>query len=59
MINWAQAVIVLIGIAGGVLYSNSRITDLKDAMNKRFDDMRDLVKSEVKRLEERISHTRV
>jgi hypothetical protein len=59
MINWAPAVIVLIGIAGGVLYSNSRITDLKDAMNKRFDDMRDLVKSEVKRLEERISHTRV
>jgi hypothetical protein len=59
MINWAQAVIVLIGIAGGVLYSNSRITDLKDAMNKRFDDMRDLLRSEVKRLEDRISHTRV
>jgi len=59
MVNWGPAVIVLIGIAGGVLYSNSRITDLKDAMNKRFDDMRDLLKSEVKRLEERISHTRV
>jgi hypothetical protein len=57
--NWGPAVIVLIGIAGGVLYSNSRITDLKDSMNKRFDDLRDLLKSEVKRLEERIEHMRV
>ena len=54
-----QTVVVLIGIAGGVLYSNSRITDLKDAMNKRFDDLRDLLRSEVKRLEDRIAHTRV
>jgi hypothetical protein len=70
MNNWGPALIVLLGIAGGVLYSNSRITDLKDAMtkrsddlkdsmNKRFDDLRDLLKSEVKRLEERIAHTRV
>ena len=50
---------VLIGIAGGVLYSNSRITDRKDAMNKRFDDLRDLLRSEVKRIEDRIAHTRV
>jgi hypothetical protein len=57
--NWGPAVIALIGIAGGVLYSNSRITDLKDSMNKRFDDLRDLLKSEVKRLEERIEHMRV
>jgi hypothetical protein len=54
-----QTVVVLIGIAGGVLYSNSRITDLKDAMNKRFDDLRDLLRSEVKRIEDRIAHTRV
>jgi hypothetical protein len=54
-----QTVVVLIGIAGGVLYSNSRITDLKDAMNKRFDDLRDLLRSEIKRLEDRIAHTRV
>ena len=47
-----QTIVVLIGIAGGVLYSNSRITDLKDAMNKRFDDLRDLLRS-------RIVHTRV
>jgi hypothetical protein len=54
-----QTVVVLIGIAGGVLYSNSRITDLKDATNKRFDDLRDLLRSEVKRIEDRIAHTRV
>ncbi len=75
MNNWGPALVVLLGIAGGVLYSNSRITDLKDSMNKRFDDLRDsfnqrfddlkstmnqrfddsrdLLKSEVKRLEER------
>jgi len=66
-----QTVVVLIGIAGGVLYSNARITDLRDSMNGRFDDMnrrfddmskrmddlRDLLRSEVKRLEERIAHT--
>lgn len=77
----AQTVVILIGIAGGVLYNNSRITDLKDLINKRiddlraemnrhsdalraeigkrFDDLRDLLKSEVKRLEERIDHTRI
>lgn len=70
MTNWGPAVVVLLGIAGGVLYSNSRITDLRDNMNKRiddlradmnkrFDDLRDLLKSEVKRIEERITHTRV
>ena len=50
------------------VFSQNRIDDLKDSMNKRFDDvnsrfddvnrrfddMRDLVKSEVRRLEDRI-----
>jgi len=31
-----------------------RIDDLRDSMNARFDDLHDLIKSEVKRLEERI-----
>jgi len=52
----------------GVFFQNRRIDDLRDSMNKRFDDlnsrfddvnswfddMRDLVKSEVRRLEDRI-----
>ena len=33
---------------------NKRFDDMKDQMNKRFDDLRDLLKSVVKRLEERI-----
>ena len=33
---------------------NKRIDDLRDSINRRFNNMRDLVKSEVKRIEERI-----
>jgi len=33
-----------------------RIDDLRDSMNRRFEDLRDLLKSEVKRLEERFDH---
>jgi len=32
----------------------TRIDDLRDSMNKRFDDLHDLLKSEVKRVEERL-----
>jgi hypothetical protein len=39
MNNWTQVLVVLLGIAGGVLYNHSRLTDLRDAMNKRFDDL--------------------
>jgi len=42
-------------------FQNRRIDDLRDSMNKRFDDMnrrfddmRDLLKSEIKRVEDRI-----
>jgi hypothetical protein len=31
-----------------------RFDDLRETMNKRFDDLHDLLKSEVKRVEERI-----
>jgi hypothetical protein len=33
-----------------------RFDDLRDSMNKRFDDLHDLLKSEVKRVEERLHH---
>lgn len=33
---------------------NSRFDDLRGTMNKRFDDPNDLLKSEVKRLEDRL-----
>jgi hypothetical protein len=32
----------------------TRLDDLRDSMNKRFDDLHDLLKSEVKRVEERL-----
>jgi hypothetical protein len=31
-----------------------RLDDLRDSVNKRFDDLCDLLKSEVKRLEDRL-----
>jgi len=37
-----------------MFFQNRRIDDLRDSMNKRFDDMRDLIKSEIRRVEERI-----
>jgi hypothetical protein len=33
---------------------NKRFDDLRETMNKRFDDLHDLLKSEIKRVEERI-----
>lgn len=32
----------------------TRLDDLRNSMNKRFDDLHDLLKSEVKRLDERL-----
>ena len=53
----------------GILFNNSRISDLRsymdarfndvdkrfNAVDKRFDDMKDFIKSEVRRLEDRQS----
>jgi hypothetical protein len=33
---------------------SKRLDDLRETMNKRFDDLHDLLKSEVKRVEERL-----
>ncbi len=33
-----------------------RMDDLRDSMNRRFDDFHDLLKSEVKRLDDRLNH---
>ena len=40
----------------GIFFQNRRIDDLRNCINRRFDDFRDLLKSEVKRLEERFDH---
>jgi archaellum component FlaC len=66
--QWGPIAIIVAGYLLGIYFQNRRIDDLKDTMNKRFDDtnkrfddmnrrqddMRDLLKSEVKRLEEHI-----
>lgn len=66
MINeWGPAILVCLTVTIGLLYGNSRLTDLRNDMNsrfeaieKRFDDLKDWIRSEVKRLEERSSPIR-
>jgi hypothetical protein len=79
--QWCQAAVIISGYLLSVYFQNRRIDDLKDSVNKRFDDankrfgdvnrrfddtnmsinkrfddLRDLLKSEVRRVEERIGH---
>jgi len=65
VIDWGPAILVCLTVTIGLLYSNSRLTDLRNDMNsrfeaieKRFDDLKDWIRSEVKRLEERSSPIR-
>jgi hypothetical protein len=51
---WGQVVVILIGILSGVLYNNSKIDNLRSSTDKRFDDLKDFIRSEVHRLEDRI-----
>jgi hypothetical protein len=58
---WGPALLVCFTVVVGLFYQNTRMNDLKDAMNgrfedmgKRFDDMKDYMKSEFKRVDERI-----
>jgi len=54
--QWAPVAVIVGGYLLGIFFQNRRIDDLRDSMNKRFDDSRDLLKSEVKRLEDRFDH---
>jgi len=63
--EWGPAILVCLTVTIGLLYGNSRLTDLRNDMNsrfeaieKRFDDLKDWIRSEVKRLEERSSPIR-
>ena len=67
MINqWGPVAVIVGGYLLGIFFQNRRIDDLRDSMNKRFDDLRetmnkrfddlhDLLKSEVRRLDERLA----
>ncbi len=52
--QWGPVAVIVGGYLLGIFFQNRRIDDLRDSMNKRFDDLRDLLKSEVKRIEERL-----
>jgi hypothetical protein len=59
---WGPAVMVCLSVILGFIWNNGRLTDLRNyidarfnAQDKRMDDLRDFVRSEVRRLEERIS----
>ncbi len=79
--QWGPIAVIVAGYLLGAYFQNRRIDDLKDSLNKRFDDankrfddvnrrfddtnmsinkrfddLRDLLKSEVRRVEERIGH---
>jgi len=59
---WGLSLLICLTVALGILYSTSRLNDLRsymdarfNAVDKRFDDMKDFIKSEVRRLEDRQS----
>jgi hypothetical protein len=52
--QWGPVAVIVGGYLLGIYFQNRRIDDLRDSINRRFDDLRDLLKSEVKRLEERL-----
>jgi len=52
--QWGPVAVIVGGYLLGMFFQNRRIDDLRDSINKRFDDLRDLLKSEIKRVEERI-----
>jgi predicted nuclease with TOPRIM domain len=63
MNQWGPVAVIVGGYLLGIYFQSRsishldrRIDDLRDSINKRFEDLRDLLKSEVKRLEERFDH---
>jgi hypothetical protein len=52
--NIISLAITLFAIAAGSLFNNVRISDLATAANKRFDDMRDLIRSEIARVDQKL-----
>jgi hypothetical protein len=58
LMTWGPAVMVALTLVLGVVYQthdfDKRFEDLRGHFNKRFDDERDFIRSEVSRLESRI-----
>jgi hypothetical protein len=52
--QWGPVAVIVGGYLLGIYFQNRRIDDLRDSINRRFDDLRELLKSEIKRLDERL-----
>jgi len=62
LIQWGPALLILFGIVLGVIFNNRSITHLDTRINDlirneeiRHTDLKDLIKSEIRRVEERIA----
>lgn len=62
LIQWGPALLILFGIVLGVIYNNRSINHLDIRINDlirneeiRHTDLKDLIKSEIRRVEERIA----
>jgi hypothetical protein len=52
--NIVPIAITLFAIAAGAIFNNVRISETSAAVNKRIDDMRDLMRSENLRLDQKL-----
>jgi hypothetical protein len=52
--QWGPALLVCFTVIIGMFYQNTRMTDLRTSIDNRFDDLKDYMKSEFKRVDERI-----
>jgi hypothetical protein len=62
IVTWGPALLICLTVVIGILFNNSRINDLRgyvdarfNAVDHRFDDLKDFIRSEVRRLEDRQS----
>jgi len=60
---WGAVVVIVLGYVPGfyfqsrsIAHLDERIDDLRAEINHRFDDQKDWIRAEVKRLEDRIEH---
>jgi hypothetical protein len=52
--EWGPVLLVCFTVATGIIFQNTRLSDFRTHFDKRIDDLRDLVKSEIARVERRI-----
>ena len=52
--NWAPVAVIVGGYLLGIYFQNRSIDALRSEMNNRFSDLKDFIRSEVKRVEDRL-----